>query len=128
MTKKRDEKAYFLRQVRADMTSRDGFRWKTRGVSLGASGAVIGGTATAGDGGTATAGDGGTATAGNEGTATAGDEGTATAGDGGEIRIRWWDGRASRYRVAVGYVGEDGILPRVAYVVRDGRLVAAEQS
>jgi hypothetical protein len=41
------------------------------------------GTATAGDGGTATAGDGGTATAGYRGTATAGDGGTATAGYGG---------------------------------------------
>jgi hypothetical protein len=76
-------------------------------VGLGATGAVVGGTATAGDrgtatagyrgtatagvggtatagvGGTATAGVGGTATAGVGGTATAGDRGTATAGDGG---------------------------------------------
>ena len=52
-------------------------------VSVGASGAIVGGTATAGDYGTATAGDGGRATAGYHGTATAGDDGTATAGDGG---------------------------------------------
>ena len=64
-------------------------------------------------GGTATAGDRGTATAGGYGTATAGDRGTATAGVGGEIRIRWWDG--SRYRLAVGYVGEGGIRPGVPY-------------
>jgi hypothetical protein len=46
----------------------------------GAKGAIIGGTATAGNDGTATAGDDGTATAGNGGTATAGYRGTATAG------------------------------------------------
>ena len=71
------------------------------------------GTATAGDGGTAIAGYGGTATAGQYGTATAGDRGTATAGYGGEIRIRYID--CGRYRTALGYVGEDGILPNVPY-------------
>ena len=103
----------------------------------GAGRAVIGGTATAGDSGTATAGDSGTATAGNDGTATAGDrgtatagdygtatagyrgtatagnDGTATAGDRGVVELRWYDG--SRYRITVGYIGEDGLLPGVAY-------------
>ena len=69
--------------------------------------AVIGGTATAGDDGTATAGD--------WGTATAGDRGTATAGEYGTLCIRYWGG--ARYRLAVGYVGEDGIAPGVAYRV-----------
>ncbi len=73
--------------------------------------------------GTATAGDRGTATAGVRGTATAGDGGMATAGDGGIIEVRWWDCSASRWRLAIGYVGEDGIEPGVAYYVRDGRLV-----
>jgi hypothetical protein len=81
------------------------------------------GTATAGYGGTATAGDGGTATAGDRGTATAGYGGTATAGDLGTICIKHWDG--SRYRLAVGYVGEGGIKPGVAYRVCDGKLVEA---
>jgi hypothetical protein len=79
------------------------------------------GTATAGDYGTATAGDGGTATAGDGGTATAGHRGTATAGDGGTATAR--DGGelrirwfdGSRRRCAVAYVGEDGIRPDVAY-------------
>ena len=83
--------------------------------------AGYGGTATAGDWGTATAGNRGTATAGDWGTATAGDWGTATAGYGGEIRIRWHDGK--RFRTAVGYVGENGIEPNVPYVVRGGQLV-----
>ncbi|SPA44637.1 DUF7666 domain-containing protein [Cupriavidus taiwanensis] len=73
------------------------------------------GSATAGNYGTATAGDEGTATAGYKGTATAGYKGTATAGDGGEIRIRWYDHTASRYRTAIAYVGEDGIEANVAY-------------
>ena len=78
--------------------------------------------ATAGDRGTATAGDRGTATAGDGGTATAGDSGTATAGDGGTIRITWYDLTAARPRLAVGYIGEAGLLPNVAYVVRNGKL------
>jgi hypothetical protein len=79
------------------------------------------GTATAGDRGTATAGNDetaaagyrGTATAGDYGTATAGNYGTATAGNYGTIQIRYWDG--GRYRIATGYIGEDGLLPDVAY-------------
>ena len=79
------------------------------------------GTATAGDCGTATAGDYGTATAGHRGTAAAGDcgtaaagyRGTATAGDYGILVIKWRD--ANRYRLAVGYVGENGIEPNKKY-------------
>ena len=57
------------------------------------------------------------------GTATAGDCGTATAGDRGTIQIKYYDG--NRYRFAVGYVGEDGIEPNVAYRVDGGQLVKA---
>ena len=81
------------------------------------------GTATAGVRGMATAGDHGTATAGYYGTATAGIGGIATAGEGGVIQLAWWDG--TRRRVAVGYVGEDGIRAGVAYRVVDGALEAA---
>ena len=82
------------------------------------------GTATAGDWGTATAGDRGTATAGYAGTATAGCAGTATAGEGGTLSVRWWDGDASRYRIASADVGErEECKPGVAYVVRGGKLV-----
>ena len=102
----------------------------TAGVS-GTATAGDSGTATAGDSGTATAGDSGTATAGYSGTATAGYSGTATAGvrgtatagysgtaKSGEIGIivcRWWDEPKNRYRLAVGYVGEDGIKPNTFY-------------
>ena len=77
--------------------------------------AVIGGTATAGYRGTATAGD--------HGTATAGDGGTATAGDGGTIVVKWF-GRG-RLRIAIGYVGEDGIEPNVAYRLSNGKMERA---
>jgi len=73
------------------------------------------GTATAGDRGTATAGDSGTATAGNYGTATAGNYGTATAGDRGTILLKYWDDKNSRYRLQIGYIGEKGLKPGVAY-------------
>ncbi|HEB4009965.1 TPA: hypothetical protein RZX56_000185 [Pseudomonas aeruginosa] len=79
------------------------------------------GTATAGYKGTATAGGEGTATAGNWGTATAGDEGTATAGEKGEIRIRYWDEKADRYRTVIGYIGEDGLEPDVPYKLNADR-------
>ena len=75
------------------------------------------GTATAGDRGTATAGDWGTATAGDEGTATAGYWGTATAGDEGTIVIKYHYG--NRYRLKVGYIGDDGLMPNTAYRLDD---------
>jgi hypothetical protein len=82
------------------------------------------GTATAGNRGTATAGYNGTATAGYNGTATAGDGGTATAGEGGMLLISWWQ---ERQRLAVAYVGEDGILPGVPYRLNSsGAFVRAE--
>ena len=82
------------------------------------------GTATAGYWGIATVGIGGTATAGYRGTATAGYGGKATAGDRGTLIIKHWDG--DRYRIVVGYVGEDGILQDVAYKLDvDGKFVKA---
>jgi hypothetical protein len=87
--------------------------------ALGTATAGYRGTATAGDSGTATAGDSGTATAGDSGTATAGALGTATAGYRGEIRIRYWDDKAGRYRTVIGYVGEDGIEANAPYRLND---------
>ncbi len=81
----------------------------------GITGAIVGAFLTAGYSGTATAGDSGTATAGNWGTATAGYSGT--------VQVKWWDGE--RYRIATGYVGEDGIKANTPYRVQDGKLVEA---
>ena len=81
------------------------------------------GTATAGIGGNAIVGYNGAATAGYNGTATAGNYGTATAGMYGTLIIKHCD---DRYRTVVGYVGEDEILPNVAYKLDvDGKFVKA---
>ncbi len=63
----------------------------------------------------------GTASAGNEGTASAGYKGTASAGEKGEIRIRYWDKKAERYRTVIGYIGEDGLEPNTPYKLDDNR-------
>jgi len=76
-------------------------------------------TATAGNCGTATAGRGGTATAGHCGTATAGHGGIATAGRKGTICIQYYDAQSERYRIAVAYVGENGIKPDRKYTLND---------
>ena len=103
-------------------------RWLATAPGHLAPGAVVtagyGGTATAGNSGTATAGNRGTATAGYWGTATAGYGGTATAGKMGIISIRHWNGK--RYRLIVGYVGEDGIEANTPYRVEGGKLVEAK--
>jgi hypothetical protein len=89
----------------------------TRGTATagyaGTATAGYAGTATAGTRGTATAGYAGTATAGYAGTATAGTRGTATAGYAGIVELRWWDG--ARYRITIGYIGENGLQAGVAY-------------
>ena len=94
------------------------------GVHFGTATAGDGGTATAGNYGTATAGNYGTATAGDYGTATAGNRGTATAGNGGILIIHWWNGDRSNPSVAK--VGNDGIMPNVAYRLDgDGEFIKA---
>ena len=75
------------------------------------------GKATAGHGGTATAGHNGTAMAGDYGKATVGNGGTAAAGELGRLSILYYDG--NRYREVIGYVGENGIEPNVAYKLNE---------
>jgi hypothetical protein len=85
------------------------------------------GQATAGYSGQATAGDSGQATAGDSGQATAGYRGQAKAGDLGTVIIRWCDSDANRYRVTVGYVGENGIKPDTFYRCDEaGKLVEVQ--
>ena len=99
-------------------------------ATAGESGTAIAGdygTAIAGDYGTAIAGYNGAATAGDFGTAIAGHCGTATAGHCGIIQIKHFDGK--RYRIKVGYVGEDGIQPNVPYSLdHDGNFIKAVDS
>jgi len=84
------------------------------------------GQASAGYKGQASAGSYGQASAGYKGQASAGYKGQASAGDGGVIVITWYDSN-DRRRVAVGYPGEDGILPNTHYTVdENGKLVVIE--
>ena len=75
-------------------------------------------TVTGGYGATVTGGYGAKVTGGDGATVTGGDGATVTGGDDATVCARWWDG--TRYRIAVGYVGEDGIEPNVAYRVGAG--------
>jgi hypothetical protein len=82
-------------------------------------------TLTGGDESTLTGGDESTLTGGDRSTLTGGDGSTLTGGDRSTLVIKWWDG--TRYRLAVGYVGENGIRPNVAYKVSDrGEFVEAQ--
>ena len=58
------------------------------------------------------------------GWAIAGYHGKAKADKNGVITLLWWDEKAERPRVAVGYVGEDGIKADTWYSVIDGKLKA----
>lgn len=51
--------------------------------------------------------------------ATVGALGTATAGYSGELRIKWYDNKANRYRTAQAYVGENGIKANTPYRLND---------
>src|SRR5208283_3358377 len=81
----------------------------------GTSTSGVSGTSTSGDGGTSTSGDGGTSTSGVSGTSTSGYGGTSKTGEFGIIVCRWWDDSKQRYRLSVGYVGEDGIKANTFY-------------
>jgi len=73
------------------------------------------GTSTSGNGGRSTSGNGGRSTSGDGGTSTSGNGGRSTSGDRGIVVVGWWDGKAARMRLTVGYVGEDGIEANTTY-------------
>ena len=82
------------------------------------------GTSTSGDWGTSTSGYGGTSTSGVRGTSTSGYGGTSNTGSAGIVVCRWWDSKAERARLTIGYVGEDGVKPDTFYRCNDkGKLV-----
>ncbi len=62
---------------------------------------------------------------GEDGWAICGNDGRAKAGPNGVLSILWWDGK--RYRVATGYVGEDGIEADTWYAVRGGKIVSVTE-
>ena len=46
----------------------------------------------------------------------------ATAGKNGAVIVTYWDKKDNRFRVLVGYVGEDGIKAGKTYTAIDGKL------
>jgi len=67
----------------------------------------------------------GTSTSGDRGGSTSGDGGTCQSGSGGRIVSEWCDG--DRWRLVVGYVGEDGIEENVPYKLNnEGKWLKAE--
>ena len=75
-----------------------------------------------------TGGDRSTLTGGDRSTLTGGNRSTLTGGYGSELRIRYWDNKAERYRTVIAYVGEDGIEANIAYRLDDShKFVRAEQ-
>lgn len=77
------------------------------------------GSAMTGESGAALVGDRGTACAGMFGTASAGVGGTVCAGELSEIRLKYWDEQAQRYRTVTGYIGENGLEPNAHYKLND---------
>ena len=85
------------------------------------------GTLTGGDRSTMTGGDDSILTGGRRSTLiggeysilTGGNRSTMTGGDYSELRIRYWDSAAERYRTEIAYVGENGIKPNTAYKLDD---------
>ena len=86
---------------------------------------MIGGdesTLTGGNWSTLMGGDGSTLTGGDESTLTGGNGSTLTGGDESTLCWRIWDGKF--YRLHTFYVGENGVLPNVAYKFVEGKLEA----
>ena len=116
-------------------TSTSGYRGTSTSGDGGTSTSGFRGTSTSGDGGTSTSGDWGTSTSGNRGTSTSGDRGTSTSGDGGTstsgdggtIVIQYYDAAANRYRLKVGYIGEDGLKANTAYRLEGDKFVEAKK-
>ena len=58
-------------------------------------------------------------TGGDESTLTGGDRSILTGGDESILMFRYWDSECARYRIAVGYIGENGLKPDVKYRLND---------
>ena len=74
-------------------------------------------TLTGGDYSKLTGGDYSTLTGGYDSILTGGKYSTLTGGDRSTLSIQYWD--KNKYRIAIAYVGENGILPNVKYKVND---------
>src|SRR5579875_727631 len=49
-----------------------------------------------------------------------------SCGENGCFSAPWWDEKSGRFRIAVAYVGEDGIKPNTRYTVQNGKFVEVQ--
>jgi len=92
-------------------------------VTGGYSATVTGGdraTVTGGYYATVTGGDYATVTGGNRATVTGGYSATVTGGDYATLIVKYWDDDVQRWRIAIAYVGENGIQPNTSYIYDNG--------
>ena len=80
-----------------------------------------GGSSISGYASTVTGGARSKVTGGDESTVTGGYASTVTGGDASTLIAMYWDPKSSRHRVAVAYVGEEGIEPGTAYILDENR-------
>jgi hypothetical protein len=80
---------------------------------------------TGGDESTLTGGDESTLTGGNWSTLTGGNWSTLTGGNESTLIFRYYD--CTRYRFVVGYVGENGIKPNVAYKLDENHVIVVAE-
>jgi hypothetical protein len=88
---------------------------------------IVGGdwaTVSGGELATVSGGELATVSGGDGATVSGGDGATVSGGDGANLSVKWHDG--NRYRIAIAYVGEDGIEPNVKYRCEKGAFVVAE--
>jgi len=67
-----------------------------------------------------TGGDYATVTGGYSATVTGGDRATVTGGDYATLIVKYWDDDVQRWRIAIAYVGENGIQPNTSYIYDNG--------
>ncbi len=109
---------YFGTSISGDngtSTSRD-YGTSTSG-KYGTSTSGNNGTSISGYYGTSTSGEKGTSTSGAYGTSTSGKNGVSTSGVYGTIVIKYYCSKTYRYKLATGYIGENGLKPNTPYKV-----------
>jgi hypothetical protein len=86
-------------------------------TARGARGPVVGCFRAGGNNSTVSGGYRSTVSGGDRSTVSGGDGSTVSGGDGSTLSVHLWDGQY--VRIAVAYVGENGIKPNVAYRVNE---------
>ena len=78
---------------------------------------IVGAVVSGGDRAVVSGGDYATVSGGYGAVVTGGHYATVSGGYGAALSVLWWDTRARRQRIAVAYVGENGIKPNTRYAL-----------